>query len=123
VVSRAQKSKFGCLVQVVLLAAVAYYGFDWGMVYYRFWSLEQEMHSQADLAAGIDDGTIRRRLVLRITALRLPDQAKSNIQIRRRSRPREITISTSYVAQLKIPFRPPLERTLNPTARQALGSF
>ena len=122
-VRRAQKSKLGCLVQLVLFVIVAYYGFDWGMVYYRYWSLEQEMQSQADLAAGIDDATIRRRIVLRITALHLPDQAKSNIQIRRPARPREITISTSYVAQFKIPFRPPLERTLNPTARRALGSF
>ena len=122
-VSRARNSKLGCLVQAVLFAVVAYYGFDWATVYYRFWSLEQEMHSQADLAAGLDDATIRRRILLRITALHLPDDAKSNISIRRRTRPREIIISTSYVARFKIPFRDPLERTLNPTARQALGSF
>jgi len=81
------------------------------------------MHSQADLAAGLDDATIRRRILLKITALHLPNEAKSNLSIRRSARPREIIIATSYVAQFRIPLRPPLERTLNPTARQALGSF
>ncbi len=122
-VSRARKSKLGCLVQAVLFAVVAYYGFDWVTVYFRYWSIEQEMHSQADLAAGLDNATIRRRITLRITALHLPNEAGSNLRITRRTRPRDITISTSYTAQFKIPFRPPFERTLNPTARQALGSF
>ena len=108
---------------MVAVVVIGYYGLDWGMVYYRFWTLEQEMHSQADLAAGIDDATIHRRILVKIDKLNLPDDARRNIRIRRRNRPREIVISTSYVAQLKIPFRPPLERTLNPSARQALGSF
>jgi len=122
-VVKARKSKLGCLVQAVVFVVVAYYGFDWIKVYYRFWSVEQEMHAQADLAAGLDNATIRQRLRLRITALHLPNEAFSNLRINRRVRPRDITISTSYTAQFKIPFRPPLERTLNPTARQALGSF
>jgi len=123
VVSRGKRAKLGCLLQVVAVVVIGYYGLDWGMVYYRFWTLEQEMHSQADLAAGIDDATIHRRILVKIDKLNLPDDARRNIRIRRRNRPREIVISTSYVAQLKIPFRPPLERTLNPSARQALGSF
>lgn len=122
-VSRGKRAKLGCLLQVVAVVVIGYYGLDWGMVYYRFWTLEQEMHSQADLAAGIDDATIHRRILVKIDKLNLPDDARRNIRIRRRNRPREIVISTSYVAQLKIPFRPPLERTLNPSARQALGSF
>ena len=121
--NRSGKVKLGCLLQLVLVAGVGYYGFDWVTVYYKYWSFGQVMESQADLAAGIDDATIHRRLLVKIDALGLPDEAKRNIRIRRRDRPREIVISSSYVVQLQVPFRAPIERTLNPSARQALGNF
>ena len=114
------RGKFGCLVQIVVVAVLAYYGFDWGQAYYKYWSLREEMRSQAGLAAGVDDATSHRRILAKIDALDLPDQAKSNISIRRRTRPREIVITTSYVVQLRLPFRDPLERTLNLEARQPL---
>ena len=118
--SRSGKSKLGCLFQLVLIAGVAYYGFDWGKAYFKYWSLRETMRSQAGMASGIDDATIHRRILVKIDALALPNEAKSNIRIRRRNRPREIVISTSYVVALRIPFREPIERTLNPEARYPL---
>ena len=118
--NRSGKSRLGCLFQLVLFAGVGYYGFDWGKVYFKYWSIREAMRSQASMASGRDDATIHRRILVKIDNLGLPAEAKSNIRIRRRNRPREIVISTSYVVTLRIPFREPLERTLNPEARQPL---
>jgi hypothetical protein len=117
---RSGKVKLGCLFQIVLIAGLAYYGSDWGKAYYKYWSVKEAMRSQAIQATGIDDATIHRRILVKIEALGLPAEAKSNIRINRQNRPREIVISTSYVVFLRIPFRGPLERTLNPKARYAL---
>lgn len=118
--NRSGKSKLGCLLQIVLVAGVVYYGFDWGKTYFKFWSLREEMRSQAALATSIDNAVIHRRILAKIDALGLPAGAKSNIRIRRTNRPREILISTSYVVFFRVPFIASIERTLNPEARQPL---
>ncbi len=118
--SRSGKSKLGCLFQLVLIVGVAYYGADWTKTYYKYWSLKEVMRSQAIRATGIDDATIHRRILVKIDQLSLPNDARSNIKIRRMNRPREIVISTSYVVFLRIPFRAPWERTVSPEARYPL---
>ena len=101
------KARTGCLFTLLVVAALGYYGKDWGPSYFDKWSLKQEIKSLARSAAGLDDGSIHRRLAKKIDDLALPIEAKDNIRIRRTSRPREIEISTSYRIQLPRPFLGP----------------
>ncbi len=114
----AGKSRAGCLLTLLLLILVAYYGFGIGQVYYKYWRLKDEMRTQARLAPGIDDDTIRRRLQRKVEELQLPEEAR-RLRIRRTVRPREISISTTYQDTLHLPlYRYPV--TLTPEARQPL---
>ncbi len=99
------KSRLGCLLTLVILATLAYYGFDIGSVYLQRWQLKQEMKAQAGYAPSIDDNAIRRRLNRKIEELGLPEEAREELRIRRTLRPREIKISTSYDVVLTLPFK------------------
>lgn len=114
----AGKSRAGCLLTLLILIIVGYYGFGIGEVYYRFWRLEDEMRTQARLAPGIDDDTIRRRLQHKVEELQLPTEAR-RLRIQRTARPREITITTTYQDTLHLPFYRHAV-TLTPAARQPL---
>ncbi len=96
-------SRRGCLFSVLLLVALLYYGVDVIGVYLRYWQLRDEMNSAAALAPSLDDETIQRRLVAAAEELRLPVEARRFV-IRRRERPREIRISTSYAETIDLPF-------------------
>jgi hypothetical protein len=103
----------------LLLAVVAiYYGTGAVTLYYRYWRMKTEMRTQARLAPGLDDDVIRRRLVIRATALGLPDAANRFV-IRRRVRPPEIIISTSWQEILELPFTAQVI-TVRPEARAPL---
>jgi hypothetical protein len=114
----AGKSRAGCLLTLLVVILVTYYGFGIGQVYYRYWRLKDEMRTQARLAPGIDDDTIRRRLQHKVEELELPEEAR-RLRIRRTARPREINITTTYQDTLNLPFyRYPLTLTIE--ARQPL---
>jgi hypothetical protein len=100
---RLGSSRRGCLFAVLLCAVVLYYGVNVVGVYLRYWQLRDEMHSAATLAPSLDDETIQRRLVTAVDDLRLPAEARRFV-IRRRERPREISISTSYSETIDLPF-------------------
>jgi hypothetical protein len=96
-------STIGCLLTVVIFAAVCYYGFFIGRVYWKYNELQQEMQSQARLAPSLTDAVIRRRLVTVVDELLLPPEAE-RFQITRSGRPRKITIETEYRDSVDLPF-------------------
>jgi hypothetical protein len=103
----------------LLLSVVAiYYGTGAVTLYYRYWRMKTEMRTQARLAPGLDDDVIRRRLVIRAEQLGLPEQANRFV-IRRRVRPPEIVISTSWQETLELPFTAQVI-TMRPEARAPL---
>lgn len=112
------RTRYGCLVGILVVVAALYYGIDIGGVYLRYWQMLDEMRSVARLAPSLNDATIRRRLYAKAEALDLPRSAHRFI-IRRRAQPREIRISTSYTETLTLPFTTYTIR-LNPTARAPL---
>lgn len=118
-VRRRGASRLGCLIWLVVAAVVAYYSVPIGGVYFTYWRIRQEMQSQARLAPSIDDATIRRRLLRKMDQLRLPDEARRRLTIRRLARPREIRIRTEYQQPLELPFVT-YTFTLTPEARQPL---
>jgi len=95
-------SSTGCLFSLLILVAVLYYGVNIGEVYFRYYRLLDEMQTQAQLAAALDDGTIRRRIQATAQDIGLPDQAQS-IRIERRASPREIAIEAQYSETIHLP--------------------
>ena len=116
--NRHGKSRLGCLVWVLVLSAIGYYGLGIGQHYLAYYRMLDEIQSQARLAPGLDDGVIRRRLVIKADELDLPPDAH-HVVIRRTERPREIMITTSWQVILEVPFytRPV---TFHPTSREPL---
>jgi hypothetical protein len=103
VVNRRGASSTGCLVSLLLFVAVLYYGVNIGEVYFRYYRLLDEMQSQSRIAAGLDDGTIRRRIQAAIQEIGIPDSAGNRVIIRRTVAPREFTIETSYSETVHLP--------------------
>jgi hypothetical protein len=93
----------GCLISLVVLVAVLYYGVNIGVVYFRYYRLVDEMGTQARLAAALDNGTIQRRIADAVKDIGLPDDASSNLQITRSATPRQITIETTYNESVHLP--------------------
>ncbi|TFG46897.1 MAG: hypothetical protein E4H41_00765 [Gemmatimonadales bacterium] len=100
--NRRGSSSTGCLLTMLIFSAVLYYGINIGEVYWRFYQYQDEMRSQARLAPSLADGVIRRRLLLTVDRLGLPAEAQ-RIQIKRTSRPRQITIEAEYEEAVRLP--------------------
>jgi hypothetical protein len=96
-------STTGCLLSLLVLVAVLYYGVNIGELYFRYYRLVDEMGSQARVAAALDNGTIERRIGAAIQDIGLPDDAASNLQITRSSSPRQITIESQYSESVHLP--------------------
>jgi hypothetical protein len=89
---------------LLLLATIVYYGFDPASMLFKTWQLNEEMKAQAGFARSIDDQAILRRLRRKVGSLELPNEARSNLRIRRVLRPREIIITTEYEVTYVLPF-------------------
>jgi hypothetical protein len=96
-------STMGCLVSLLVLVAVLYYGVNIGEVYFRYYRLADELNTQARLAAALDNGTIQRRIASAILEIGVPEDASSNLQITRSASPRQITIETQYSESVHLP--------------------
>lgn len=108
----------GCLFTLLLLAVAVYYGIDIGGKYLRYYQMLDEMKVQARFAPNLSDDVIRRRLRAKADQLNLPPDARK-ITIRRRARPREIFITTSWQDTLVLPFVRHVT-TFQPEAREPL---
>ena len=96
-------STTGCLVSLLILVAMLYYGVNIGEVYLRYYRLLDAMQTQARVAAALDNGTIHRRVQDAIEEIGLPDEATDQLTITRTPSPREITIETEYDESVHLP--------------------
>jgi len=96
-------SSTGCLFSLLLFVAALYYGVNIGEVFFRYYRLLDEMDSQARIAAGLDNGTIARRIAAAIPEIGIPDSAARLLVVRRTLTPREITITTGYSETVNLP--------------------
>ena len=104
-VGRRGASSSGCLVSLLIFVAVLYYGVNIGEVYFRYYRLLDAMQTEARMAPGLDDGTIRRRIQTAIEEIGLPDSAGGRqLLIRRTASPRQIVIETRYSESVSLPF-------------------
>jgi hypothetical protein len=100
VTRRRGSSRLGCLVTLLLVVAVAYFAFNIGEVYLRYFRLHDAMVQEARFADNRDDATIRLRIAAVVDSLGLPDEA-ARIRIRREAR--RLIISTSYSELVELP--------------------
>ena len=93
-------SRLGCLVSILLGVTIAYFGFNIGEVYLRFFRFKDAMAQEARFARNRDDNAIRIRLAAVVDSLGLPDEAARVIVLRDGGR---ITIKTSYSEHVELP--------------------
>ena len=99
-VSRRGRSTLGCLFTLLIVVAIAYFAFNVGEVYFRYFQFRDSMEQIARFAAHYDDDGIRVRLRYAADSLNLPESAHQ-IQIRRRDH--HIVISTEYFDHIEMP--------------------
>jgi hypothetical protein len=87
-------------VGVLLVVAIAYFGFNIGEVYLRFYRLKDAMEQEARFAQNRDDNAIRLRLAAVADSLGLPDEA-GRVTVNRDAA--RITITTSYSEHIELP--------------------
>jgi len=98
--SRRGASQLGCLFLLLLLAAIGYFGFDVGLMYWNFYQYQDRMKQEARFAAQRSDAVIRRRIALFADSLGLPNAAR-NVRIRRGAR--EVYIWSEYSEHVELP--------------------
>jgi hypothetical protein len=108
-------SRLGCLIQIVILVTIIYFGLLAGeeaLVYYRF---KDAMKTEARFASIRSDQEIRKRLRAFTDSVKLPPEAKEINVVRDGG---EIRIWSAYDQVIKLPFnktrifhlRPSVER-------------
>lgn len=101
--NRRGTSTRGCLISLLVLVIVLYYGINLGEPWYRYVQIRDEMNSQARLAPSLTNGVIRRRLRAKADDLGLPEEAR-DFRVRRSAETRRITITTEYQETVDLPF-------------------
>ncbi len=100
VTARAGKGGLGCLLSMVLIGAIGYFGFNIGTKYWAYYQFEDRMKQEARFAAHRSDVTIARRLSEYADSLKLPEAAQK-VHVRRRQR--TIEIWAEYYQILELP--------------------
>lgn len=101
--SECGKLRLGCLLGLVLLGAVLYFGYPVGVEAFKYYRLSDAMSGQARFASAATDAEIERRLIAKADSLGLPSEAR-RFTIQRTSRPPEIRIATSWSITFEFPF-------------------
>ena len=112
---RAGRSSLGCLVTLLIVVALGYFGVNIGEVYLRYYRFRDSMQQAAAFASRLTDDDIRSRLRLAADSLGLPETAQK-VQIRRREH--SILITNEYYEHVEFPgyvreihFQPRAERS------------
>lgn len=110
----AGKSSLGCLVFLLFVGAVLYFGVTIGNVFWREYQFQDAMNTEARFAAHNGNEIIIAHLRAQADSLGLPEGAKK-IQIRRK--PNQIWIWSDYIETVELPwmvkeisFEPHVER-------------
>ena len=98
--NRRGASKLGCLVMLLLVSAVGYFGVNVGRHLLKYYELKEAMRAEARYAASRSDVVIKRRLSSLVDSLGLPESAR-NIQVRRGDH--TIWIWTEYYVHIEFP--------------------
>lgn len=98
--SRAGRSSLGCLLTLLLLAAIGYFGVNAGEVYFRFYQYQDGMKQEVRFAAHNSDAVILRHLRSQADSLGLPDAA-GEVTLQRDNH--HIEMESEYYEQIELP--------------------
>lgn len=98
-------SKLGCLVSLAFFIAALYYGVQVGRIYWRYYSLMDDMRAAARFASTRSDQAIRQELIASIDSLGIPPEARRELTVQRWTTPLRVAIWTQYRELLELPFR------------------
>jgi hypothetical protein len=98
--ARAGRGRLGCLVFLLLVAGIGYFGINVGEAYLRYYRYRDAMAQSARFASTRSDEQIRRHLANVADSLELPESARQVI-IRRNAA--GVTIQAHYIENLELP--------------------
>ncbi len=100
---RSGKVRPALLLLLIVLAALGYYGFEIGGVYWRQYKLEDTVARELSFAGHTVDETIHQRVLEYIAAKNLPLSAR-DVRFARTDAPRTLRVSISYVETVNLLF-------------------
>jgi hypothetical protein len=98
--NRAGKGSLGCLLTLLFLAAVGYFGVNVGEVYLRFFQYQDAMKQEVRFAAHNSDAVILRHLRAQVDSLGLPESA-GEVSLQRDGH--NIEIESEYYEHIELP--------------------
>ena len=99
--TRSGRVHVGCLIMVLVVAAIGYFGLGVGQVYWNYFQFRDRMQQEARFAGSRTDGVIKRRIAMFADSLGLPEGAK---QVRVRRAQRHVYIWAEYYENIELPF-------------------
>ena len=93
-------SRLGCLVFLMILTAIAYYGFEYAEPYWRYYRYLDTMQQAARFGGTLTDEEIQLKVHAKADSLGLPAAA---YRLRFLRTDRAITISADYIEIIVLP--------------------
>lgn len=97
---RAGKGALGCLLTLLIVSVIAYFGVNVGEVYFRFYQFQDAMRQEVRFAAHNTDAQILRRLRIQADSLGLPEAA-GVVTLQRAGR--HIELESDYYENIELP--------------------
>lgn len=94
------RGALGCLVMLLIVAAVGYFAVNAGEVYFRFYQFQDAMKQEVRFAAHNSDAVILRHLRAQVDSLGLPESA-GEVSLQRDGR--HIEIESEYYEHIEMP--------------------
>ena len=94
------KGAIGCLLTLLIFAAILYFGVNAGEVYFRFYQYQDAMRQEVRFAAHNSDNQIMRHLHAQADSLGLPEAA-GLVSLQRDGR--HIDIESDYYEHIELP--------------------
>jgi hypothetical protein len=92
--------RIGCLLLLLIVTAIGYFGFNVGEAYLNFYRYQDRMKSEAKFAAHTSDADIKTRIAEFADSLGLPEPA-NNVIVRRGKH--DIFIYANYSVHIELP--------------------
>ena len=102
VMNRGGRGKLGCLMSLLVFAAVIYFAADVGEVYWRYYRFNDAVQREAQYGSARTNDEIRGRLIAYADSLGLPDEASRRLDVRRSAN--RLVIETEYHDSIKVSF-------------------
>jgi len=110
--TRRGAGRIGCLLMLLVVTAIGYFGFNLGEAYLAYYRYKDRMKGEAEFAAHKTDAVIKMRLQAFADSIGLPEPA-DKVVVRRGEH--DIFIYANYIVRIELPGHV-REVHFNPTA-------